>query len=195
VHRFLEGEPEARYPVIQHGAVHLEGWLVEQQAVLQRVCIAVAAQEAFARIEGGPAEAGAVGRDLAGGDSQVDPVILDEVPGVGRESVLDALDEARRPEQLERTGAAEADAQQPIEPDEMVHVGMRHEDVTRPQDLARWECGDVAQVEQESAALELHVHEQSGVGERPIDETGLENRTHAGGLRHILETLEAPAHP
>ena len=69
------------------------------------------------------------------------------------------------PNKVSGRATAEADAKQAVEPHEMVHVGMRHEDVTRPQDLARGECGDVAQVEQESAALEQHVHEQGRVGE------------------------------
>jgi hypothetical protein len=77
----------------------------------------------------------------------------------------------------------------------MVHVGMRHEDVARPQDLARGEGGDVAQVEQEGAALEQHVHEQGRVGERPVDEAGLENRTHAGDLPCILVMHGVPSHP
>ena len=195
MHGFLENEREARDPVIQHGAAHLEGRFVEQQAVAQHNCIAVAAHEAFARIERGAAKTGAVGRDLAGVDRQVDAVVLDEVPCVGGESVFDAINETRWPEQLERTKAAEADAQQPIEPDEMVHVGVRHEDVTRAQHFARRQCVDVTQVEEQGAAIEQHVYVQGRVGERPIDETRLENRTHADGLHRILETLGASAHP
>jgi hypothetical protein len=156
---------------------------------------AVAAQKAFARVEGRPARAGAVGRDLAGGDGQVDAVILDEVPGVGRKAMPDVLDEVGGPEQRERAWSAQADPQQSVETHEMIHVGMRHEDVTRPQDLARGQGGDVAQVEQERSAIKLHVHEQARVREWPVDEAGLEDRTHAGDLRHILGMHGISAHP
>ena len=52
------------------------------------------------------------------------------------------------------------------------------------QELSRRDCRDVAQVEEQGAALEEDVHEQRRVAERPVDQARLEDRAHACSVAH-----------
>jgi hypothetical protein len=61
------------------------------------------------------------------------------------------------------------DPQQRVEADEMVHVHVRHEHVTDPQEVAVAQRGKVAQIEQHGAALMRHFDEQGWVTETPVD--------------------------
>ena len=87
-------------------------------------------------------------------------------------------DEAGRPEQVHRGRAADAHAQQPVEADEMVHVGVGDERMRDAQELSCRQSREIAQVEQEGAALEQEVDVESGVAEGAVDEGRLEDRTH-----------------
>lgn len=74
--------------------------------------------------------------------------------------MLDLRAEAGRAVQPQVARAAEVQAQEVIEADEVIHVGVRDEDVRQPQDPARAQRGQVAEIEEQRAPLEheLHVH-------------------------------------
>src|ERR1700732_2629128 len=65
-----------------------------------------------------------------------------------------------------------------IKAGEMVHVGMRDEDVAHPQKLAGRQTRDVADVKQDRPPLELQVDEYPRVAEGPVDQRRVENGPH-----------------
>jgi hypothetical protein len=136
------------------------------------------AGEPLARVEAGTPQS-SVRRHLVRRQFEVDGVVLDQVPGERRELVFHLVDEPLRPVQRERSIPAEAGPQQAVETHEVVHVGVRHEHVAGAQQLARRDRRDVAQVEEQGAALEQDVDEQRRVAERPVDQARLEDRAHA----------------
>jgi hypothetical protein len=142
--------------VVQDRAADLERGLLEQESVPQARFRAIPAGEAIARIElrapQSPPAAHFVCRNR-----QVRGIVLDQVPGERGELVPDLLDESLRAVERQRSLPAQAHAQQTVETHEVIHVGMRHEDVARPQQLARRQSRDVPQVEQQRAPLEEEV--------------------------------------
>ena len=62
------------------------------------------------------------------------------LPGTARNA-------ARRADEMQRHCPMQTDAQQPIEPDKMIHVGVRHEDMTDAKELAGRERGQIAEIE------------------------------------------------
>ena len=58
-----------------------------------------------------------------------------------------------------------------IEPHEVVHVGVRHEDVRDLQHVARIHAAEPAEVELHRATLPAQADEQSGVPEGPVHES------------------------
>ena len=74
----------------------------------------------------------------------------------------------------------QADAQQPVETGEMVHVRVRHQGVAHAQQLARRERREIAQVEQQRAPSEPEINDEPGIGERLVDQTGLDECAHIG---------------
>src|ERR1041385_1889711 len=65
-----------------------------------------------------------------------------------------------------------------IESREMIHVRVRDEHVRHAHQFARRQHADVAKVEQHRAALVPEIDEESGVAERLVGQTRLEERTH-----------------
>lgn len=110
---------------------------------------------------------------------EVGGVTFNQIPRVRVQLVLDLIDEVARPVQAYANVATEADAQQMIEAGEVIHVRMRYEHVADAQQLARRHVGDIADVEQHGATLELEIDVEPRVAEDPIYELGVIDRTHA----------------
>ena len=92
--------------------------------------------------------------------------------------VLDLTDESRRTVQAHSGFAAETHAQQPVKAREVIHVGMRHENIGDAQQLFRRQCGQVAQVKEQCALLEPEVEVKARIAERAVHELRIENRAH-----------------
>ena len=90
----------------------------------------------------------------------------------------DLVQETRGPEKVELFITAEEQSHQVVEPDEMVHVGMRHKDMTEPQELSRRHMGNFPQIEQYRPPLEKEIDIESRIGEGPVDKTGMKQRSH-----------------
>lgn len=103
---------------------------------------------------------------------------MHHVPGVGAQLVLDLGDEAGPAEQHDAVLAPEQDAQQLVEADEVVDVGVTDEHMRHAQQLARRQHGDVAQIEQQRPAFVAKVDVDAGVAECIVDETGFEQVAH-----------------
>src|SRR5208283_5290225 len=126
------------------------------------------------------------GVDFGRAYDQLAVIALDEIPGIGFELMLDCVDEACRPIDPKALFSAEQSPQQVIKAGEVVHVSMRDEDVGDAQQFARRQTADVADVEEQRAALEDEIHIESGIAEGIIDGSGIKvtrHRSLAGGSR------------
>src|SRR5512139_3145455 len=79
----------------------------------------------------------------------------------------------------------DANAHEPVEADEVVHMRVRDEHMGEPQQMSRRERRVVAEIERERALLEAEIDVDAGVAEGVVDEAGVENRAHGAGLRQI----------
>lgn len=120
--------------------------LVEEYAVSRREWRFLFAPEGRATAEQG-LPAGAVEWDFADMEREIGGVVLDQIPGVCAQLVLHLVEESEWPEQPHAPLAAQADAKQPIEADEMIHVGMGNENIAHTQNLARGKGFQIAQIE------------------------------------------------
>jgi len=107
--------------------------------------------------------------------------------------VLDPVNEAVRTDDVQRQGPIETDAQEPVEPGEMIHVGMGYESMARAQELAWRQRREIAEIEQQRATPEAEIDEQSRIGERFVDEAGLNEPCHAR-LSHAYLRLRPLEH-
>src|SRR5436309_2868977 len=185
VHLFLDREAEAHDAVIERHGAHAKCRLVDQYALARFARAELFASEGFATAKTNLAQP-ASGVELARVDGEVG-IVLHQVPGIRGELVLDLRHEALRPEEVHRRLASEPDAQPPVEAHEVIHVAVAHENMRQPQELARGERREIAQVEQQGALLEQDVDVQTRVAERRIDQRRLEDGSHAaeGGLMRL----------
>ena len=176
---FLERKGEAGDAVIERHGADAEFRLVDQDAGCRDRRRQRLPMKGIARVE--------LGRDgeqifmqLRDADHEVRGIARDQVPGIGGQLVLDPVDEAGRAKQLEAQRPAEADAQQPVEPAEVVHVGVRDKDVADPQQLPRRQRVQVAKVEQQGAPAEAKVEIETRVAERIVDQPRRHEPGHPG---------------
>ena len=83
--------------------------------------------------------------------------------------MLDLRDEIRSTEQHQAGLASEQHTQQMIEARKVVHVRMRDKDMREAHQLARWQHGDVAEVEQQCSPLVTKIDIQPRIAEYIID--------------------------
>src|SRR5207249_11389439 len=105
-------------------------------------------------------------------------VAVHQVPGVASHFPLDVGDQPRRAVKAERLAPPQRDAQQPVEPDEVVHVRVRDERVHGAQQPSRAQGRVVAQVEEERALGPTDLDIQARVAERGVDEVGGKRGVH-----------------
>ena len=92
--------------------------------------------------------------------------------------MADAIDEAIGADQLNRHRPAEAKPKQAIEPGEMVHMGMRDENMADAKDLARSKRMEVAEIEEDRATAEPKIDQKARIRGRIIDEPCLNEPRH-----------------
>jgi hypothetical protein len=88
------------------------------------------------------------------------------------------VDEAFRTIEIDVLLSADQDPQQAIESDEMIDMRMRYEYVFEPQDLARRQGRNIAQVEQNRTLFEQRLNVQHRISESPIEQARMQQRTH-----------------
>lgn len=113
--------------------------------------------------------------DLRRGQGEIIGIVFHEVPRIGPELVLQAIQEPRGAVQAKGPFPPQADPEQVVETDEVVHVGMGDEDVADLQDVPGDEIPEVTQVEEDSVAPVLAVQVDNGVLEGIVDEGGSEH--------------------
>jgi hypothetical protein len=85
--------------------------------------------------------------ELSDRDDEIARIFTEKVQCIGFELVLDAVGKPRRADEMQRHCPMQTDAQQPIEPDKMIHVGVRHEDMTDAKELAGRKRRQIAEIE------------------------------------------------
>src|SRR6516162_3580067 len=76
------------------------------------------------------------GIELVRGDYEIGRIVLHEVPGVGGELVFEMADKPPGAVQRNPGVAPEANSQQMVESGEVIHVGVRDEDIAHPHKLS-----------------------------------------------------------
>ncbi|MGH1570655.1 hypothetical protein ACRAWG_08330 [Methylobacterium sp. P31] len=117
--------------------------------------------------------------ELLDPDAEIRRMGPEQVPGVGVQAVGDPGDEPFRPDEAQGLRAVQADPQQTVEPGEVVHVGVRHEDVAHPHQLPGGERGDVTEIEQQGPPRVSEVEIEAGIREGVVDEAALDEVAHA----------------
>ena len=90
----------------------------------------------------------------------------------------DAVDEPGRTEEMENLLPPQQEPQQGVEPREVVHVGVGDERVAHLQELPRREGREIAEVEEQSPAVEEKVDVKPRIPERVVDQPGVEEGLH-----------------
>jgi len=117
----------------------------------------------------------AAGVELRHRQPEIVLIVFHEVPRVGPKLSLHVVDEAGGSVEAEALVPPEADAQQVIEADEVIHVGVGDEDPVRLEDHPGRQRPDVPQIEQQRLPAVSHVEEKGRVPEGVVDETGAEH--------------------
>src|SRR3989475_7224182 len=165
----LQDVSEGRDAVVQGRRIHREHGVHQDR---KQFTLGPDFERSLGMLEGlGGAKYG--GADLPGMEfARLDRqrVAVHEVPGVAAQFPLDVGDQPRRAIKAERLTPSQRDAQQPVEPDEVVHVRVRDERVHGAQQPRRAQCRVVAQIEQKRAPGPADLDVQTGVAERRGDE-------------------------
>ena len=85
--------------------------------------------------------------ELSGRDDEIARIFTEKVQCIGFELVLDAVGKTRRADEMQRHCPMQTDAQQPIKPDKMIHVGVRDEGMADAKELVGRERGQIAEIE------------------------------------------------
>jgi len=85
--------------------------------------------------------------ELSDRDDEIARMFIEKVQCIGFEFVLDAVGKTRRADEMQRHCPMQTDAQQPIEPDKMIHVGVRDEGMADAKELAGRQRGQIAEIE------------------------------------------------
>ena len=111
-------------------------------------------------------------------EDEIGRVAVDQVPGIAEELVMDVAGKALRADHDDLLLAADRHAQQRVEADEMVDMEVGDEDVADPQQVARGERAQVAEIEQQRLTPMQHLDEQARIAEPVVDEAGMEIGPH-----------------
>ena len=95
---------------------------------------------------------------------------------------MDLRDEAGGSVEPDDFLTSDQNPKQPVEPDEVVDMRMRNEDVLEPLDPARRQIGQVAEVEEDRAPLEQGFDIERRIAGSPIDQEWVQKRPHGTAL-------------
>jgi hypothetical protein len=105
-------------------------------------------------------------------------VVFQQVPGIGGKMMFQMFDESRRPETGNDLLASQANPQQTIEPDEMIHMGMGYKKMGYPQDFSGLKVGYFSQIEKDRPPVKTDIDKQSRVSPGIIHQMGMKKRIH-----------------
>lgn len=128
--------------------------------------------------------------DLRRDDGKVVRVVLHEIPGVGRQFVLKLPEEPRRAEEAQVLVPAQAEPEQMVETDKVVHVGVRYKDVIDLQELAGRKVMQIPEIEKEGLAAVFVFHVNAGISEGIVNKGGAIHRYTIFGINAHLTCHE-----
>src|SRR5207245_6336584 len=165
----LQDVSEGRDAVVQGRRIHREHGVHQDR---KQFTLGPDFERSLGMLEGlgGPKYGGADLPGMAFARLYRQRVAVHEVPGVAAQFPLDVGDQPRRAVKAERLAPPQRDAQQPVEPDEVVHVRVRDERVHGAQQPSRAQGRVVAQVEEERTLGPTDLDIQAGVAARAVDE-------------------------
>src|SRR6185369_1452581 len=165
----LEREGQAGNLVVEDRRAHVEGIVLEQDAAREVDDVFRLPAEGRVTVErGGPAAA--VAAKLGGDEDQVGGPLRQEIPRIRGQAVLQLPDEGSRAVEMDALVLMQARSEESIEADEVVHVGVRHEDVTDAEELSGRQGLEGSRIEQQGPPLEDEVDVQRRVTEWVVDE-------------------------
>lgn len=114
--------------------------------------------------------------EFRGDEDEVVRVTVDEVPLIALQLVMHLVEKASGAVESDRLLSSDKHAEQPIEAEKVVEMGVRYEDLLDPQNPARRQCGDIAEIEEDGAPLEQRLDEHRRITETAVDEHGMKKR-------------------
>ena len=102
-------------------------------------------------------------------------VVFDEIPGVGVDLVFYLAVETGRTEHGDMAVPAQTYAEQIIEPYEVIHMGVRNEDMIDLKKFSRTQIMKIAEIEKDGGTPILELHIYPGIAEGIIDQMGAEH--------------------
>ena len=136
------------------------------------------------------------GIDFGYNKDEIEGVPVDEIPAISMELVLYLFDEVCRPIKIECLLPPCEHAQQSIETDEMIDVGVRDKDMLQAVDLSRRQTGKVAEVEEHGMFFEHRFDVEGRIAVPPVQQAGMQERAHRSVFRQAFksfrELLELP---
>jgi hypothetical protein len=126
------------------------------------------------------------GIDFGDDKDKIEDIPVDEIPGIRTELVLHLFDEVCRSIKVEYLLPAYEHAQQSIETDEMIDMGVGDEDMLQTLDLSRRQIGKIAEVEEHGMFFEQRFDIEGRIAFAPIQQARMQERAHSG----ILETSQ-----
>jgi len=112
---------------------------------------------------------GTIGMDFGNSDRELVLVRVDKIPGVAGQFSFHIVQQRRGAEQMKVLFSSQEDAQEDIEPHEVVHVGVTDEDLTDLKKLSGREVAQISQIKKDGAFVEKKGDEKDGVLERAVD--------------------------
>ena len=85
--------------------------------------------------------------ELSDRDDEIARMFIEKVQCIGFELVLDAVGKPRWADEMQRHCPMQTDAQQPIEPNKMIHVGVRDEGMADAKERAGRQRGQITEIE------------------------------------------------
>jgi hypothetical protein len=97
---------------------------------------------------------------------------------LGPQLVVDVVDEALRPVELDRLGPADQDSQQMVKADEMIDMRVRDEKVLQAMDLSHRQRRNITKVKQDRTPFKQRFDIERRVSKSIIDEAWVQDRPH-----------------
>lgn len=178
-HSLLKSECQARDAMIEHGGLDREFRVFQRETNGPRR--PVGPGESIPSAEGSFSNEPFL-RPIGSKEGQVVRPLIEKIPCVGAQLGLHGIGQSRRPDNVHLLVAIEGQSEQAVEPAEMIHVHMRHENVRDAEDLTRRKRLQITQVEKNRPAAEAEIEQQKRVGKQFVYQTRLDEYGH-GNIR------------
>ena len=130
------------------------------------------------------------GIDFGYNKDEIEGVPVDKVPAISMELVLHLFDEVCRSIKIECLLPPCEHAQQSIETDEMIDMGVRDEDVLQTVDFSRRQTGKIAKVEEHGIFFEERFDIEGRIAFPPVQQAGMQERAHSDPKISVPPSLQ-----